>query len=146
MAKKDPMQVNKGHIFMSWNTFIALWASSKTLVLFKKVTKIQHRKVLYPISRASKPDVYGQLEARILNISLSYKFSFLFHYGTSLTVIKSHWLRYQLAQLKYFYLYLVLNKNSIYGITWGKQNSIHFLTLLQLTRATEAALCHLLLV
>lgn len=76
--KKDPTQGNKGHIFMSWNTSTALWASFKTLVLFKKMTKIQHRKVLYPISCASKPDVHGQLEVRILHISLSYKFSLCF--------------------------------------------------------------------
>lgn len=78
MAKKDPTQVNKGLIFMSRNTSTALWASFKTKVLFQKMTKIQHRKALYPISCGSKPDVYGQLEARTLHLSLSYKFSLCF--------------------------------------------------------------------
>lgn len=144
--KKIPHELIKG-ISLCPGTHLPLYGHIlKNWFYSKRWLKIQHRKVLYPISQASKPDVYGQLEARTLHISSSYRFSLCFPLWHIINSIKSHWLKYQLAQLKYLYLYLVLNKNSIYGITWGKQNPVHFLTLLQLTCVTEAALCHLLLV
>lgn len=144
MVYKDD---TKGIISLCPETFLPLYGHLLKNVLFKKRwLKIQGRKVLYPISCAFKLDVYGQLKARTLHIASSFKFSLclsLWH------IINSN--KIPLAEIPTGPAQVPFSlfgfKQELYLLDhMRKQNPAYFLTLLQLTCATEAALCHLLLV